>query len=604
MHKYINNLDQKIFLYKYFLRASSSKAFALPQILLLAIGISISLVGLLNVSINRLSTSKISNKEMQAKNAAESAFNNVRTLFNNSKSGAYYYYWLLKSCSFKVPRNQTDENCPNFAGGRLGNQWPGELKDSYGRFRDPSRTFWADNKDMWCDGNKDCEGQALAPSCETLGKGQPLPQDIKWNRISSNINDLLIGSEKTIESTRFTSDIQKFYIKSTDYLGGEMGNATNSIIFEGVNYSSKNRLKVNATNKIRARVVIDRNVPDTGFAFLSAGENYNDDKSLFLGDFRVKQPANGEKKGSIIWRKHINPNYDYKECGEIRSQSGIRDVNNLPDASKKNGGIWVQPLQLPSKPKYSGVKNAAFAPGDVLCLTETKSSSCTFLEKTGFTSYKNENRTFAVRNLIVKGKDAYFGVVTSDTSKVYLQVEGSLDVSNGGKICHIDNDDPKKNSKYRCGTGKPENLIIVFEQLKPNNSPPLPDFGKQRLSCSADGGINYTRDIQKESFGRNNTPFNTFNLASTGNKDESFSAFVHATDTTFSTASPKTELYSVDVNGRPFITTIRGVYAYMQKPSSPRFAQRNPVLIRNIYNELIPYTHESDKNLGIEGFMD
>ena len=33
----------------------------------------------------------------------------------------------------------------------------------------------------------------------------------------------------------------------------------------------------------------------------------------------------------------------------------------------------------------------------------------------------------------------------------------------------------------------------------------------------------------------------------------------------------------------------------MQKPSSPRFAQRNPVLIRNIYNELIPYTHESDK---------
>ena len=338
---------------------------------------------------------------------------------------------------------------------------------------------------------------ALAPSCETLGKGQPLPQDIKWNRISSNINDLLIGSEKTIESTRFTSDIQKFYIKSTDYLGGEMGNATNSIIFEGVNYSSKNRLKVNATNKIRARVVIDRNVPDTGFAFLSAGENYNDDKSLFLGDFRVKQPANGEKKGSIIWRKHINPNYDYKECGEIRSQSGIRDVNNLPDASKKNGGIWVQPLQLPSKPKYSGVKNAAFAPGDVLCLTETKSSSCTFLEKTGFTSYKNENRTFAVRNLIVKGKDAYFGVVTSDTSKVYLQVEGSLDVSNGGKICHIDNDDPKKNSKYRCGTGKPENLIIVFEQLKPNNSPPLPDFGKQRLSCSADGGINYTRDIQK-----------------------------------------------------------------------------------------------------------
>ena len=69
---------------------------------------------------------------MQAKNAAESAFNNVRTLFNNSRTGAYYYYWLLKSCSSKVPSNQTDDECPDFAGGRFGNQWPGELRESYG----------------------------------------------------------------------------------------------------------------------------------------------------------------------------------------------------------------------------------------------------------------------------------------------------------------------------------------------------------------------------------------------------------------------------------------------------------------------------------------
>ena len=95
MFRVIYNLDKNLFLYKYFLRSYSSKGFALPQILLLAIGLSIGLVSLLNVSINRLSTSKISNKEMQAKNAAESAFNNVRTLFNNSRTGAYYYYWLL-----------------------------------------------------------------------------------------------------------------------------------------------------------------------------------------------------------------------------------------------------------------------------------------------------------------------------------------------------------------------------------------------------------------------------------------------------------------------------------------------------------------------------
>ena len=78
--KNLYNLDKNIFLHQYFLRVSSSRGFALPQILLLAIGLSISLVSLMNVSINKLSTSKISNKEMQAKNAADSAFHNVKTL--------------------------------------------------------------------------------------------------------------------------------------------------------------------------------------------------------------------------------------------------------------------------------------------------------------------------------------------------------------------------------------------------------------------------------------------------------------------------------------------------------------------------------------------
>ena len=76
MWRNIYHSDKNLFLNKYFVRVSSSKAFALPQILLLAIGLSVSLVSLLNVSINRLSTSKINNKEM-CKNAAESAFNNV-----------------------------------------------------------------------------------------------------------------------------------------------------------------------------------------------------------------------------------------------------------------------------------------------------------------------------------------------------------------------------------------------------------------------------------------------------------------------------------------------------------------------------------------------
>ena len=73
-------------------------------------------------------------------------------------------------------------------------------------------------------------------------------------------------------------------------------------------------------------------------------------------------------------------------------------------------------------------------------------------------------------------------------------------------------------------------------------------------------------------------PTNTLNLSSTGNKDESFSAFVHAKDTTFSTAVPKTEYYSNYVKGGAMIATTKGVYAYLRKPSSPRRLERKPVL--------------------------
>ena len=161
--------------------------------------------------------------------------------------------------------------------------------------------------------------------------------------------------EKTLESTTFNSNIQKFYVKSTDYMGDETGNATNSLVFEGLNYSSKNRLKVNAVNKIRAGVKISRNVTESGFGFLSVGENYNDDKSLFFGDFQIKDR---DQKGSIVWRKHINPYKDSSECLQIRNQSGIKNVNNLPDTSRQNGGLWVQPLLLPSKPTYDKPKGS------------------------------------------------------------------------------------------------------------------------------------------------------------------------------------------------------------------------------------------------------
>ena len=70
-------------------------------------------------------------------------------------------------------------------------------------------------------------------------------------------------------------------------------------------------------------------------------------------------------------------------------------------------------------------------------------------------------------------------MVTNDTSKVTLIVKGSIDLSNGGRICHRNN-----SAGASCGSGKPENLAIIFLQ-------PSQGISKQRLFCSPNGGIGY-----------------------------------------------------------------------------------------------------------------
>ena len=79
-------------------------------------------------------------------------------------------------------------------------------------------------------------------------------------------------------------------------------------------------------------------------------------------------------------------------------------------------------------------------PKSIICLkdgnTRYFNSNCTFLESAGYTNYKNKDRTYTIDDLVVRGKDAFFGVVTNDNSKVTLIVRGSIDLSNGGRICH------------------------------------------------------------------------------------------------------------------------------------------------------------------------
>ena len=157
------------------------------------------------------------------------------------------------------------------------------------------------------------------------------------------------------------------------------------------------------------------------------------------------------------------------------------------------------------------------------------------LESAGYTNYKNKDRTYTIDDLVVRGKDAFFGVVTNDNSKVTLIVRGSIDLSTGGRICHRHN-----SAGASCGSGKPENLAIIFQQPSQNK------ISKQRLFCSPNGGISYKKDPNRNisSNHPNNLPFNTLNVSATGERNEYFSAFVYAPDTTFSTTTPKTEYYS------------------------------------------------------------
>ena len=307
---------------------------------------------------------------------------------------------------------------------------------------------------------------------------------------------------------------------------------------------------------------------------------------------------NNNQKGSIIWRKNIDPSKAYFECNEIKKDVGVKDFSNLPDSTKDGGGIWVQPLAIPSKPsiKNQGRLGSIWNPytNPIVCLGDKKfgkyfGPNCRFLDTNGFYNYKNKDRTYTIDDLVVRGKDAFFGIATTDQSKVTLIVRGSIDLSYGGRICHRHG-----SPNAGCGSGKPENLTILFQQ--PSKNSPYAN-GKQRLECSSEGGIRYVRDPNRSIpiNHNNNIPFNTLNLSlGTGEKNEYFSAFVYAPDTTFNVAIPETTYYSRA--GRPWnlVTTVKGVYAFIDYPGGSTY-QRTPKLFRNIKGGLIPYTTTPDK---------
>ena len=72
---------------------NKDKGFALPQILIIGIGIAIGVSGIMATSILGLTGSRISRQELLAKSASYSGVTKLRALFNDNSQGRFLNYF-------------------------------------------------------------------------------------------------------------------------------------------------------------------------------------------------------------------------------------------------------------------------------------------------------------------------------------------------------------------------------------------------------------------------------------------------------------------------------------------------------------------------------
>ncbi len=543
----------------FFIRKSNNlfndqSGFALTQVLIISIGLAIGITSLISSSILRLSTSKTKTLENNSRNSAYAAIANIRSLFNNTK-GPFNYYWLSKVCSSNV--KNTNSECPSFNSFSDRNNWPGML--SLGKFPDLSNLFWVDSYDKWCQKknnskNSRCFGRQVAPKCTYAGKLRSAPID--WMNLTNKINFILDSSEEKVGRIipkAFQENKQSYLINSINYVGKEHG-GENTIFVEGFTRSNSNNQKnITSTNKIRVTMAVNKIVPDSGFAFISAGENENDrDNSLFLGNLSV----NG--KGSILWRRNVYKNSD---CTQILSKVNVQRQNQLPDNTKSEGGLWVQPLEFPSEPEHKIASKAKTHKLDsVFCSPSNwtdRSSKCTDLDN--FSRGGTNNGKVEIDNLFVQGDGAVFSVTTNENNRVTLVFNGDVEISNNGKFCH------RHNRGGACGSGKPENLTIMFKQ---------PNSAKQEIFCETKGG----GMTLANGFNSGN---HTFVLSSTGKKSsEKFSGFIYGPTTTLTTAKVDNDYYQLPNSYTRQIVISRGAYGIVTNPHGSTSSEKSPKSIR------------------------
>ena len=66
--------------------------FAIPQILLLGVGVAVALSGILYTSILSLSGTRLNRQELLSKSASESGISNLRNLLNDSGDSYFHYF--------------------------------------------------------------------------------------------------------------------------------------------------------------------------------------------------------------------------------------------------------------------------------------------------------------------------------------------------------------------------------------------------------------------------------------------------------------------------------------------------------------------------------
>ena len=505
-------------------------------------------------SILGLTGSKINRQELLAKASSYSGITKLRALFNDNSQGRLFnYFWLVNNCSEKASECEfTDISIP-------------------------SNEYWAD--DEWCDGEQNCNGRQKAPFCLSNSNFSWIEEQQIVANLYSESN--FIGNFKENEERKFD---QSFNIISSKYIGTE-DYGINSILIEGL-AKPRNTTTKSASNKLRVNIQVNGETSDSGFGFISVGEK-NSDKlnSLFLGNLNTRTSNNS--KGSIIWRMNLDSN---DNCGNFQE---LAKASNALLPEEGNGGIWIQPLALPRQPRLKSVKDI----GILIC------TSPNYMGNNPNCKLDSENlkeKTFRIYSLIAKGPDSKFEVSTSDNKKVILEIMGDIDISNEGQFCH-------RNSLEPCGSGKPENLTILFKQKTKSTD--------NKLICNRNnnkGGIKMNNDfIYNTTFPLDNDllPGHSFLIDNTGNQlNGNFGAFVYGPKTTLLSVIANSKWIQInneenESNNMGLVVTSRGSYGYISNTEGTSIGEKRINLILNSDFKLITYGSENnlDNNLEVIG---